>query len=152
MNKIFKFVASFGIIMSMMVTMCNTNVFAAEVTTKEENITVMETQGYNDNISGNFVLQYTDDLGDVSIISFDAHCVFGVQWDEGCTGWVTDAVFSVSNTTVNGVYRHFAPCYDVAKVYGSSKIMDYSVTSNYKIRVMLSCDEWGEVTLSAYRV
>lgn len=152
MNKLIKSVISFGIMMTMMLTMYNTNIYAAEVTTKEETVTVMETQGCNSNISEYFEWEYVDELGDVSTISFNAHCTYGVQWDEGYSGWVTDAVFSVSNTKVNGSDRTFTKCYGVSQQNGSNKYMDYSITSQYRIRVSLSCDEWGDVSLSAYRV
>ena len=70
MNKLIKSVISFGIMMTMMLTMYNTNIYAAEVTTKEETVTVMETQGYNSNISEYFEWEYVDELGDVSLSAY----------------------------------------------------------------------------------
>lgn len=144
-NKIFKVLA-----MVMILTMMfSVNVFATET----QSMIMPRSQGYDGSFTENYSLPYSDELDNTHYLTYNAHCDYTVAWDEGYSGWVTDAVFSVSNTKANGIVCSFNKQYvSSCKCNGTAK-MDYKVNySDYYVRVYVSCDEWGNVDYGSYRI
>lgn len=112
-------------------------VSAAELSTPEKEIETEETQ----TTSGSFTKKL--DYGSIHV---KITCTYTASWDEGIAGWINSAGFSWSDA-YNGNTVCSCETSGTSWTSGSSAYQKYLIDGSL-YKVVLTIDEWGDVTLS----
>lgn len=119
--------------------LCSMTAFAAESIYTDEPTALAQIE----NDSKTELLTCSSTAGTVYAV---VGCIYSASWEEGYAGNITSAYFSVDNITVNGT-KYTASEVGNAWSSGSSMYKKYKAGS-VTVRVGITCDEWGNITMN----
>lgn len=141
--KIFKKIA---VMMMAMMLMVGVGIIAGKPTD------VYASQSVTDEATEHLGITYIDDAGIFRHLTFDVKCAYTAVWDEGYGGHIASATFyEATNEYVGGTPVSMSKKGDESVTVGDSRCMVYYVGSIY-VKVTISVDEWGDVSLWATRI
>lgn len=128
------------------------NAFAADEGADDE-IVAMSDNTWERTISDVLTVVYRDRANISHTLVFTVSCAAVGGWSEGNYGYVSEAVFfTPTNATIDGQVVTLEKD-GVAQKQSSTYIQNYIVNSSEMIvSVIIQCDEYGDITLSAWEV
>lgn len=135
--------------------MFSMNVLAAEKETDSEEAELQSLASYvrTGEVEDSFSVAYSFFDGIERYVNFSVSCRFTAVWDEGYGGHIAEAEFgNITDADIEGQAVPMQKTQEEAIQKGDIYVMYYIVNnrSDFKVRVEVKCDEWGEVTLWAY--